>query len=64
MADAGLVIEAIIEDLKIKRQLLANLENLCAGDAILATNTSSISVTALGAEMNKPERLHFFNPRP
>ena len=67
VADAGLVIEAIIEDLQIKRQLLANLEDLCAGDAILATNTSSISVTALGAEMNKPERLvgmHFFNPAP
>ncbi len=67
VADAGLVIEAIIEDLDIKRQLLANLEELCAGDTILATNTSSISVTALGAEMNKPERLvgmHFFNPAP
>ncbi len=67
VADAGLVIEAIIEDLDIKRQLLANLEELCAEDAILATNTSSISVTALGAEMTKPERLvgmHFFNPAP
>lgn len=57
VADAGLVIEAIIEDLQIKRQLLANLEDLCTGDAILATNTSSISVTALGAEMNKPDAL-------
>ena len=67
VADAGLVIEAIIEDLDIKRQLLANLEDLCTGDAILATNTSSISVTALGAGMKKPERLvgmHFFNPAP
>ena len=49
VADAGLVIEAIIEDLQIKRQLLASLEDLCAADTILATNTSSISVTALGA---------------
>lgn len=67
VADAGLVIEAIIEDLEIKRQLLANLEELCSGDTILATNTSSISVTALGAGMKKPERLvgmHFFNPAP
>ena len=67
VAGAGLVIEAIIEDVDIKRQLLENLEDLCAGDAILATNTSSISVTTLGAEMKKPERLvgmHFFNPAP
>lgn len=67
IADAGLVIEAIIEDVDIKRQLLANLEALCAGGTILATNTSSISVTALGAEMKNPERLvgmHFFNPAP
>ena len=67
VADAGLVIEAIIEDLQIKRQLLASLEDLCTADAILATNTSSISVTALGADMSKPERLvgmHFFNPAP
>ena len=67
VADAGLVIEAIIEDLQIKRQLLASLEDLCTADTILATNTSSISVTALGADMSKPERLvgmHFFNPAP
>lgn len=67
ISDAGLVIEAIIEDLNIKRQLLATLEELCTEEAILATNTSSISVTALGAEMKKPERLvgmHFFNPAP
>lgn len=67
LADAGLVIEAIVEDLEIKRQLLANLEDLCGKDTILATNTSSISVTALGAGMARPERLvgmHFFNPAP
>ncbi len=67
VAGAGLVIEAIVEDLDIKRQLLANLEDLCTADAILATNTSSISVTALGAGMEHPERLvgmHFFNPAP
>lgn len=67
LADSKLVIEAIIEDLGIKRGLLANLEATCATDAILATNTSSISVTALGAEMSNPERLvgmHFFNPAP
>ena len=67
LADCKLVIEAIIEDLGIKRGLLANLEAICSDDCILASNTSSISVTALGAEMKNPERLvgmHFFNPAP
>ncbi|MGO1461580.1 MAG: 3-hydroxyacyl-CoA dehydrogenase PaaH [Marinobacter sp.] len=67
LAEAGLVIEAIVEDLDIKRTLLANLEDVCDEKAILATNTSSISVTALGANMKHPERLvgmHFFNPAP
>lgn len=67
VAAAGLVIEAIVEDLAIKRRLFAQLEEICGADAILATNTSSISVTALGAELQRPERLvgmHFFNPAP
>jgi 3-hydroxybutyryl-CoA dehydrogenase len=67
LADAGLVIEAIIEDLDIKRSLLADLEKVCDDQTILATNTSSISVTALAAKMKHPNRLagmHFFNPAP
>jgi len=67
LAKAGLVIEAIIEDLDIKRSLLADLEEVCGDSTILATNTSSISVTALGAQMKYPGRLvgmHFFNPAP
>tara|TARA_R110000823_G_scaffold314989_1_gene445223 strand:+ start:1478 stop:2998 length:1521 start_codon:yes stop_codon:yes gene_type:complete len=67
LAEAGLVIEAIVEDLEIKRGLLASLEDVCGDSTILATNTSSISVTALGAKMKLPERLvgmHFFNPAP
>lgn len=67
LAGAGLVIEAIVEDLDIKRSLLAGLEDVCGEKTILATNTSSISVTALGANMMHPERLvgmHFFNPAP
>ncbi|HEY5717558.1 MAG TPA: 3-hydroxyacyl-CoA dehydrogenase NAD-binding domain-containing protein, partial [Motiliproteus sp.] len=67
LGDCGLVIEAIVEDLAIKRRLLADLETTCAADCILASNTSSISITALGAEMQHPERLvgmHFFNPAP
>ena len=64
---AVLVIEAIVEDLQVKRALFAALENVVASDCILATNTSSISVTAIGAQLAHPERLvgmHFFNPAP
>ena len=67
VADSRMVIEAIIEDLEIKHSLLADLEELCGKKTILATNTSSISVTALGANLRHPERLvgmHFFNPAP
>ncbi|MBL8278909.1 MAG: 3-hydroxyacyl-CoA dehydrogenase [Pelomonas sp.] len=62
-----LVIEAIVENLDIKRALFAELEALLSDDAIIATNTSSISVTALARGMKRPERLvgmHFFNPVP
>ncbi|OEY66360.1 3-hydroxyacyl-CoA dehydrogenase PaaH [Marinobacter sp. X15-166B] len=67
LAEAGLVIEAIVENLDIKRSLLTELEGVCTADTILATNTSSLSVTALGAHLAHPERLvgmHFFNPAP
>lgn len=64
---ADLVIEAIVEQLDVKRALFAQLEALLADDAVIATNTSSISVTALARGMKRPERLvgmHFFNPVP
>lgn len=67
LAGSGLVIEAIIEDLGIKQKLFAELEGIVAGDAILATNTSSLSVTAIAGRLKHPERmvgLHFFNPAP
>ncbi|MBL7952302.1 MAG: 3-hydroxybutyryl-CoA dehydrogenase [Flavobacteriales bacterium] len=67
LAGCGLVIEAIIEDLGIKKKLFAELEAVLGGDAVLATNTSSLSVTAIAAACAKPERvigLHFFNPAP
>lgn len=67
LADAGLVIEAIIENLEIKRQLFSKLETICGENVILATNTSSISVTSIAAQLQRPERLlgmHFFNPAP
>ena len=64
---ASLAIEAIVERLDIKQQLFAELETLLAADAILATNTSSISITAIGAKLQRPQQLvgmHFFNPVP
>jgi 3-hydroxybutyryl-CoA dehydrogenase len=67
VADAGLVVEAIVEHLEAKRALFANLESIVADDCILATNTSSISVTAIAAGLRLPGRLagmHFFNPVP
>jgi 3-hydroxybutyryl-CoA dehydrogenase len=67
LAGIGLVIEAIIEDLGIKQKLFAELEGIVATDAILATNTSSLSVTAIAGGLKHPERmvgLHFFNPAP
>ncbi|MGF6273549.1 3-hydroxybutyryl-CoA dehydrogenase [Massilia sp. UYP11] len=66
-AGADLVIEAIVEDLDAKRALFAELEGIVGRHCILATNTSSISVTAIGAPLRHPERLvgmHFFNPVP
>jgi len=67
LAPAGLLIEAIVERLDVKRGLFAALEALVAPDAILATNTSSLSVTAIAAGLEHPERvagMHFFNPAP
>lgn len=67
LAGSGLVIEAIIEDLGIKKQLFGKLEGIVPEDAVLATNTSSLSVTAIAGGLKHPERmvgLHFFNPAP
>ncbi|MFO1363875.1 MAG: 3-hydroxyacyl-CoA dehydrogenase [Burkholderiales bacterium] len=66
-AGVSLVIEAIVEDLEAKRALFAELESLVGADCVIATNTSSISVTALARGMKLPGRLvgmHFFNPVP
>ena len=66
-AQARLVVEAVKEDLAVKQTLFAELEGLVAADAILATNTSSISITAIASALKRPERfagLHFFNPAP
>ncbi|WP_395376242.1 3-hydroxyacyl-CoA dehydrogenase [Marinicella sp. W31] len=64
---ADLVIEAIIEDLAIKQKLFAQLESICSEQTVLASNTSSISITAIAGSLQKPERfigIHFFNPAP
>jgi 3-hydroxybutyryl-CoA dehydrogenase len=66
-AKAALVVEAIVENLDAKRALFGELETIVGDDCILATNTSSISVTAIAAKLRRPERLvgmHFFNPVP
>lgn len=66
-SDAGLAIEAIVENLEIKQKLFLQLESLLGDEAILASNTSSLSITAMGAPLARPERLaglHFFNPAP
>jgi 3-hydroxybutyryl-CoA dehydrogenase len=67
LANCDWVIEAIVEDLNIKKQLFQNLESVVSKNCILATNTSSLSVTALASACASPERVmgvHFFNPVP
>src|SRR5690606_24520436 len=64
-ADCDFVIEAVFEEVGVKQEVFAELEPLIAEDAILATNTSSLSVEEIGAKLKHPERLvgfHFFNP--
>ena len=67
LAGCDLVIEAIVEELDAKRALFAELERICRADAVLATNTSALSVTEIAAATATPERvvgMHFFNPAP
>ena len=63
----SLIIEAVVENLEIKRRLFSELETIVDAQCILASNTSSISITAIGAALKKPQRflgMHFFNPAP
>ncbi len=67
LADCTLVVEAVLERLDVKQQLMRELEDVVGEDCLLATNTSSLSVTAIGAALRNPGRfvgLHFFNPAP
>ncbi|WP_396641415.1 3-hydroxyacyl-CoA dehydrogenase NAD-binding domain-containing protein [Microbacterium sp.] len=64
-ADCDFVIEAVFEEVGVKQQVFAEIEAVVADDAILATNTSSLSVAEIGSKLAHPERLvgfHFFNP--
>ena len=67
LSDADLIIEAIVENLEVKQQLFSSLESFVAADTILASNTSSLSITSIAASCENPQRvigIHFFNPAP
>lgn len=67
LAECDLVIEAIVENLDLKREILSELDGLVGADAILASNTSSLTITEIASATSRPERvigLHFFNPVP
>ena len=66
-ADADLVVEVIAEDMAIKKEIFQTLDKICKPEAILATNTSSLSITEVAACTSRPENvigMHFFNPVP
>lgn len=66
-AEAPLVVEAVVESMDVKRKVFADLEGVVGNDAVLATNTSSLSVAGIAAATQSPERvvgMHFFNPVP
>ncbi len=67
MAGASLVIEAVPEDLPLKRDIFRALDHICPIETLLSSNTSSLSITALGGATQRPDKvagLHFFNPAP
>jgi 3-hydroxybutyryl-CoA dehydrogenase len=67
IADADLIIEAATEDMEAKKTLFAELDKLCKPSAIIATNTSSLSITEIAAATERPDKvigMHFFNPVP
>ena len=64
-ADCDLVIEAALENMEVKKQTFKELDGICKPEAIFATNTSSLSITEIGAGLNRPViGMHFFNPVP
>jgi len=66
-ADCDLIVEAAIENMDIKKKVFAELDSFCKPETILASNTSSLSITEIGAATKRPDRvigMHFFNPAP
>lgn len=67
LKDADFIIEAVIEDLDLKKSVFKELDELCRPEVVLATNTSSMSITEIAASTNRPDKvcgMHFFNPVP
>lgn len=67
LGDSNLTIEAIVENLEIKKKVFSELESYLSDDAIIASNTSSLSIASIASSLKKPERcigIHFFNPAP
>lgn len=67
LSPCGLVIEAIVENLEVKQKVFTDLEKIVSADCVLASNTSSLSITSIASACAKPERvigIHFFNPAP
>lgn len=67
LRDSDLIIEVVAEQMPLKKEIFKTLDEVCKPEAILATNTSSLSITEIGAATSRPERvigLHFFNPVP
>ncbi|SCX90541.1 3-hydroxybutyryl-CoA dehydrogenase [Nonlabens sp. Hel1_33_55] len=67
LSDSDLTIEAIVENLEVKKKVFGELETLVSADCIIASNTSSLSITSIAASLENPERclgIHFFNPAP
>lgn len=66
-ADCDLVVEAAVENMKIKKEIFAELDKICKPETILASNTSSLSITEVASATNRPDKvigMHFFNPAP
>ncbi|MFH1951037.1 MAG: 3-hydroxybutyryl-CoA dehydrogenase [Pseudomonadota bacterium] len=67
LKDCDLIIEAVVENLEIKNEMFSSLDKICPKETILASNTSSLTIMAMAASTNRPDRfcgLHFFNPVP
>jgi len=67
LADADLVVEAVVENVDVKQSVFSDLDDICGPDAVLATNTSTISITTIASATDRPEQvvgLHFMNPVP